>query len=135
MVTPMTDPLQRIRDARRYKPPGPRGLVNFLAAFSVGLGLYELLGTRQLTRTIGLDGREPLIRAYGWRELGAGVLTVAAPTLGIASRLGGDLLDMATLAAPARSDQPRHDDAVIAMAAVIGVTALDLIAFARLRAA
>ncbi len=135
MVTPVTTPLDRIRSAKRNPPPGPRGLVNFLAAFSVGLGLYELFGARQLTDTIGLDGREGLVRGYGLRELGAGALTLAAPTLGIASRIGGDLLDLATLAEPARQGKPRRDGAVIAMAAVIGVTALDLVALARLRAA
>jgi len=131
----MTTPKQRIRNAPRHKQPGPHGLVNFLAAFSFGLGLYELFGGGQLSEKIGLDGREALVRGYGLRELGAGALTLAAPTAGIVSRIGGDLLDIATLAEPAKPGKPRHDNAVIAMAAVIGVTALDLIAFARLRAA
>ncbi len=130
----MTDPLDRIRSAKRNKPPGPNGLVTFLAAFSVGLGLGELLATRRLTATLGLDGEEPLVRAYGLRELGAGALTLIAPTAGIASRIAGDFLDLATLAKPV-VDGPQRDNAQIALAAVAGVTALDVYAFVRLRAA
>ena len=131
----MTDPLQRLRDARRNPPPGPRGLVNFLAAFSFGLGIGELLAGGRLATTLGLDGKGGLVRAYGAREIGAGALTLAAPTAGIASRIAGDVLDIATLAAPVTRDDKRRGNASIALAAVLGVTALDVIAFARLRAA
>ena len=131
----MTAPLDRLRAARRNPPPGPHGLVNFLAAFSFGLGLGELLASRRLATTLGLDGREPLVKAYGAREIGAGALTLAAPTAGIASRIAGDALDIATLLAPAGRDDPRRGNALIALAAVLGVTALDVFAFAKLRAA
>ncbi len=131
----MTDPLDRIRKARRYPPPGPHGLVNFLAAFSVGLGLGELLATRRLTTALGMDGSEGLVRVYGGREIGAGMLTLAAPQAGIASRIAGDALDIATLMPPLGHRNPKRGNAAIAFAAVLGVTALDVLAFARLRAA
>lgn len=130
----MTAPLDRLRAARRYPPPGPQGLVKFLAAFSFGLGLGELLAARKLTTTLGLDGREPLVKAFGAREIGAGALTLAAPTAGIASRIAGDLLDIATLAAPVAKGA-RRGNAAIALVAVLGVTALDIFTFARLRTA
>ena len=129
----MTAPLDRLRTARRNRPPGPHGLVRFLAAFSFGLGLGELLAARKLTTTLGLDRQEPLIRAYGAREIGAGALTLAAPTAGIASRIAGDLLDIATLVAPVAGAGSRRGNAAIALVAVVGVTALDVFTFVRLR--
>ncbi len=131
----MTDPLDRVRTARRNPPPGPQGLVKFLAAFSFGLGLGELVAARKLTTTLGLDGREPLVRAYGAREIGAGALTLAAPMTGIASRIAGDALDIVTLLRPAARDGRQRGNTGIALAAVLGVTALDAYTFAQLRRA
>ena len=44
-----------------------------LGWFSLGLGLYELLAPEHLSRVLGLEGREGLLRFYGLREIGAGL--------------------------------------------------------------
>ena len=40
--------------------------------FSLALGAVELLAPRVLTRFLGIEGREGLLRAYGVREIGSG---------------------------------------------------------------
>ena len=53
----------------------------------------------------------------------------------VASRIAGDALDIATLLPPLKDGNPKRGNAGIALAAVLGVTALDLLAFVRLRTA
>ena len=100
-----------------------------LGWFSLGLGLVELVAPGKLARTLGLQGQEGLIRAFGAREVAAGVgaLSVDAGPA-IWSRVAGDLVDLGTLAVGIRKgddDQRRY--AGYAIAAVVGVTALDLL--------
>jgi len=94
-----------------------------LGWFSIGLGLAELLMTRQLARATGMQGREGLLRLYGVREVATGVGLLAAkrrePWLG--ARVAGDALDLATLSQGAKKVR-----AGAAMAAVAGVAALDV---------
>jgi hypothetical protein len=106
-------------------------LVRTLGWFSLGLGLYELARSQQLARTLGMEGKESLIRAYGARELASGVLCLSVGgNVGAASRVVGDTVDVATLAANAGRDNPKRDNVVTALAMVLGVTALDSLAFA-----
>jgi len=67
-----------------------------LGWFSIGLGMVELLAPRRVTRTLGMEGKEDIIRAYGAREIGAGILTLSLEKeLGLWSRVLGDGLDIA----------------------------------------
>ncbi|HEX6011499.1 MAG TPA: hypothetical protein VFY87_06775 [Geminicoccaceae bacterium] len=70
-----------------------------------------------------------LIRAYGVRELatGVGILSQDDPTPWVWGRVAGDALDLATLAAGLRGDNPRQENAAMALMAVAGVTLLDVI--------
>ncbi|WP_222183809.1 DUF4267 domain-containing protein [Geminicoccus harenae] len=105
-----------------------RGLAQGLGWFSIGLGLMELLAPRQLSRTLGMEEQSGLIQAYGVREIatGIGILASRDPTPWVWARVGGDALDLATLA-PAVPDNPQKGNVLVAMMAVAGVTALDLI--------
>ncbi|WP_200840954.1 hypothetical protein [Geminicoccus flavidas] len=105
-----------------------RGLAQGLGWFSIGLGLAELLAPRQLSRALGMEDRSGLIQAYGVREIatGIGILASRDPTPWVWARVGGDALDLATLA-PAVPDNPQKGNVLLAMMAVAGVTALDLI--------
>src|SRR5690554_3351626 len=47
-----------------------RSLANGLGLFSIGLGLAELLAPKTLARSLGMEGQERLLQAYGLRELG-----------------------------------------------------------------
>jgi hypothetical protein len=69
-----------------------------------------------------------LIRAYGAREVvtGVGILTQDDPTPWLWARIGGDALDLATLAMGLGRDNPHRANVGLAVAAVAGVMALDL---------
>lgn len=106
---------------------GHEALARGLGWFSLGLGLAELVAPRDLCRVLGLDGRETLLQAYGARGLATGVAILMShdPTPWIWGRVGGDAVDLATLATGFRGDNPRMANLAIATVAVLGVTVLD----------
>src|SRR3954462_7853181 len=62
-----------------------------LGWFSIGLGVLEILAPERVTRTFGMEGREGLIRAYGFREVAAGMLTLSTEKkTGLWSRVARD---------------------------------------------
>ena len=100
-----------------------------LGWFSLGLGLTELLAPGQLTRALGMEGREGLVRAYGAREIAAGILTLSTERpLGLWSRVAGDALDIATVMAAAGRNERKRGAVGLALVALAGVTLLDLAA-------
>jgi hypothetical protein len=115
---------------------GPDRLARALGWFSIGLGLAELVAPGRIARALGLDDKEGLIRAYGARELASAVPTLSVDkTIGLAARIGGDALDLATLATALHRDNPKRQNAVIATALVAGITLLDVKAYAGVKAA
>jgi hypothetical protein len=108
--------------------PAEDRIAKGLGWFSIGLGLTELFMAPQLTRALGMRGQEPLVRAFGAREITAGVLTLSVDkSLGLWSRLAGDGLAIAMLASATRNGNPKRNNAALALAMVVGVTALDCI--------
>jgi hypothetical protein len=113
------------------EPHTARKLAVGLGCFSVALGMSELFATRRVARWLGMEDRESLLRAYGLRELatGVGVLASRNPAPWLWARVAGDGLDLATLrSAAARADGPRQQNVELVTAAVMGVTALDILA-------
>lgn len=104
-------------------------LANFLGWFSLGLGALEVLAPDSLERFLGVDDREGLIRAYGGREIasGIGILANRRPAGWVWGRVAGDVLDLGTLASALTPDNPRKRNVLLAMGAVAGVMALDVI--------
>jgi hypothetical protein len=73
-----------------------------------------------------MEGREGLVRTYGVREFGAGVMCLSTNSdYGAFSRAAGDVLDLGTLATAYRDDNPKKRNVGIAMAAVAGIAVLD----------
>jgi hypothetical protein len=109
----------------------PKGSVIALARglgwFSIGLGLAEVLAPRTLTEQLGMEGKEPLLRFYGAREIaeGIGILMTGNPAPWVWGRVAGDAIDLATLATGLDAHNPKKGNVAIALAAVAGVTALD----------
>jgi hypothetical protein len=105
-----------------------------LGWFSIGLGLMEVAAARPLARGLGLRGQETLLRAFGLREIanGIGLLTAADRRPWMQGRIAGDALDIATLLAFARRSRNPAGLAV-GVAAVLGVTVLDLVCAEALR--
>jgi hypothetical protein len=119
MNTPMKKAVSRER--RAALAPG-------LGWFSIALGLAEVLAPRLLAGALGLHGRERLLQFYGLRELGAGagILLSRDKAPWLWSRVAGDMLDLATLLAHARPSNPRPAGLGAGIAAVAGVTLLDI---------
>jgi hypothetical protein len=117
------------------KTQGTAGrLAGGLGWFSIGLGLLELAAAGPLARGLGMRGQENLIRAYGLREIatGVGILVSTDRRPWIIGRVAGDALDVATLLANGRGN--RHPFGLaLGLAAVLGVTVLDLVCAEALR--
>ncbi len=111
-----------------HRNPSADTLARGLGWFSIGLGLAEILAPRSLTRALGLQGHERLVQAYGLREIatGIGILASRDPTPWIWGRVAGDALDLATLATGIEQENRKQENVGIALAAVAGVTALDI---------
>ena len=105
-----------------------QALAQALGWFSIGLGVAELAAPQHLARFLGMEGRDDLIRTYGVREVvtGVGILSQDDPMPWMWARVGGDALDLGTLAMGLGPDNPQRTNVGLAMAAVAGVTALDV---------
>src|SRR3954452_9967228 len=78
-----------------------RGLARGLGWFSIALGMTEVIAPGKVAKMLGMQGQESVIRAYGVREItsGFGILASKRPAPWLWSRVGGDVLDIATLVA------------------------------------
>lgn len=104
-------------------------LSRVLGYVSFGLGIAELVAARRITRALGIEGCEALVRAFGAREIAAGVLTLSTEKeSGLWARLGGDALDISVLVAALSAKNARRDNIGLALAAVVGITVLDAVA-------
>ena len=111
-------------------------LTSFLGWFSIGLGLAEVFAPQAVARLIGLnrDEHRTLLRAYGVRELAAGVaiLTRPKPTYWMWNRVLGDAVDLKSLRNAMETRGNDRGRLTLAAAAVAGVTALDIVSSVRL---
>ncbi|MBV9932066.1 MAG: hypothetical protein JO013_14135 [Alphaproteobacteria bacterium] len=100
-----------------------------LGWFSLALGLTELVAPGKLGKALGLEGKETLLRAYGGREIGAGMWALSdTPAPAIWARVAGDLVDLGTLAYGLKdADEEERRNNFIALAAVAGITVVDLL--------
>jgi uncharacterized membrane protein len=107
-------------------------LANGLGWFSIGLGVAEVIAPQKVAELIGVrdkEGTRALLRAYGLREIaaGIGILSQTRPAGWMWSRVAGDLLDLASLGSALSSDDSNRTRVGLATAAVLGVTALDVL--------
>ena len=58
---------------RNGADPSTYSLAQGLGWFSIGLGLVELAAPGRLARSLGMEERTELIRAYGTREIMTGI--------------------------------------------------------------
>jgi hypothetical protein len=107
-----------------------------LGYFSLGLGLVELFAPRIVARLVGVPANGAavlLIRALGTRELisGIGLLRKPQSAAWLWSRVVGDAMDLALLGNQLAVGKSNRRGALVATAAVAGVTALDTLSAAR----
>jgi hypothetical protein len=105
-----------------------------LGIFSIVLGLLELIWGRWLGRSLGLDGKEHVVRFYGGREILTGIAILASkdPTPWVWGRVAGDALDIGTLAYGYTRDPDDVPGITTALVAVAGATAADIYCAAKL---
>ncbi len=108
-------------------------LAKGLGWFSLGLGLTQMAVPGRMARGLGLPVSAALVGLFGMREVGVGVAVLTYPgSPGLVwARVGGDVLDLAVLALH-RGGRRRQERAMLATAAVLGVTVLDVVCAAAL---
>jgi uncharacterized membrane protein len=127
------------REAPHKAEKGPNEqLAGFLGWFSIGLGLSQVMAPRVMSRLVGIDDdskNAALMRALGIRELtsGVGILSQRHPTGWVWSRVAGDMMDLAMLGRAMSSSENSRGRTAFATAAVLGVTALDVLAGQQLK--
>ncbi len=119
----------------QQKQPRPGGgsteqIANGLGWFSIGLGLAEILVPKSFAKFIGAEGKHTAwIRLQGIREItaGIGILSNPMPAQWVWARVAGDVMDLASLGVAFASPKSNHTRLALSTAAVIGVTALDVL--------
>lgn len=100
-----------------------------LGVFSIALGAAELIATRKLARTLGVDHRtgRTTLRLFGAREVmaGAGLLAAPAHSALMWNRVAGDMMDLTALGLAARHGG-RKGAIAKATAFVIGAALIDV---------
>lgn len=101
-----------------------RSVSRGLGWFSIALGTAELLGSRRITKALGAEGGETVVKAFGVREVaaGAGLLQAPAHAIRMWGRVVGDALDIGALALVARTSNKRR--ALMGAAAFVAGAAL-----------
>ena len=129
---------QEWRDTdRERKAPGD-GLTKALGLFSLGLGLAQIAAPRRMVNAIGVedtDRNRDTMLALGLREFtsGLGILGPGDTAGWLQARVGGDIMDLALLLGAFRSDDQDRRKLNMAVAAVAGALALDVVAARRAR--
>jgi hypothetical protein len=105
-----------------------QALATGLGWFSIALGVAELVAPRALAGAIGIPASAPVLQVFGLREIGTGlgILTSSDPTAWVWGRVGGDALDLATLATGLTENNPQRQNVGLALAAALAVTAVDV---------
>lgn len=115
------------------QPQQVKKIATGLGWFSIGLGVAELIAPDRVARLVGVkptSTSRTLLRVAGARELaaGLGILSNDRPTGWVWSRVAGDVLDLSMIGAAMNRNDTDRSRLNTATAAVIGVTALDIVA-------
>lgn len=108
---------------------GTGKLAKGLGYLSMGLGLVELLMPARVGEIIGVSNRyRTFLPVLGVREIahGVAILSQQKPTKSVWSRVAGDAVDLAYLAATFTGKENNKNRLTGATIAVLGVTALDV---------
>jgi len=109
-----------------------RTLSRGLGAFSLGLGVAQLVAPRRLLEATGFPTGRPaplIVRAIGVREIGAagGLLVQRWPVPFAWMRVAGDAMDIVLAGRGVRARGARRDRATAALGAIVAISAADLV--------
>jgi uncharacterized membrane protein len=118
---------------------GAESLATGLGWFSIGLGLAEITAPNSVARFMGLaedTNTTNTLRALGVREVATGVAILARPDSAprVWARVGGDAMDLAVLGRSLADGNVDRTRLLSSMAAIAGVTLVDIMAAQQLRA-
>jgi uncharacterized membrane protein len=129
LPTASTD-LPRIPRPGRDMRPATRRMARGLGVVSLALGLAGVLAPREMSALAGLRRKHRrLVQTVGARELGhaLAILAVPEPTVGVWSRVAGDVLDLSTLGAAYSDPRVNQRRLTTALLVVMGITAADVL--------
>ena len=112
------------------KDIGARELARGLGWFSLGLGALELAAPGKLTEFLGVRRERTVVRAYGLREVLAGIGLLTQPSRTATwmwSRVAGDVLDLATLGVAKPGDPNGRKRTANTLAFLTATTVLDVL--------
>ncbi|CAN7615700.1 hypothetical protein LJR219_004728 [Phenylobacterium sp. LjRoot219] len=104
---------------------------------AIGLGVWGMFFPHHVKRTLGLQAPAPVVQAvFGARELWSGYSLAGDPTKSgvLWARVAGDAFDLLALKALDSRTNPKRGTVRVALGLVLAVTALDVIAAARMSA-
>lgn len=96
-----------------------------LGWYSVLLGATELLASKPLAEALGVPDHTHRIRMFGARELAHAALVFTQPTAGVWSRVLGDVMDLASLGAALKPENPARARVAAALGLVTATTVAD----------
>lgn len=110
-----------------------QGMARALGWASLGLAIPQLVAPRKVLRLAGMHpgtGSASVVRLVGVRELGAAAALLSKPKQGawLWARVAGDAVDLALLGRALRRAGNKGRRLTPAAAAVLGITALDVVA-------
>ena len=126
-----------VTDRVRAKPAVTPTLSMNIGMTAIALGMWGALFPGHVKRTLGVRAPTPVIRAvFGARELWSGYSLAGDPTKSgvLWARVAGDVFDILALKALDGPRNPKRGNARAALGFVLAVTALDVIAAARMSA-
>lgn len=99
-----------------------------LGWFSLALGAFELAAPGRIARALDAQGKKTLVRAFGAREIVAGVGLLGAPASSamVWNRVAGDAMDLTALGLAAKR-APGNKAVWGAIAFVAAATVLDVV--------
>jgi len=107
-----------------------RQVAQGLGWFSLGLGALELAAPGRLTRFLGVPEERAVVRAYGLREVIAGVGLLTQPGRSATwmwSRVAGDVLDLGTLGLAKPGEPNGRKRTADTLALLTAITVVDVL--------
>lgn len=118
-------------DRVRAKPAIEPTLSFALGQNAMGLGVWGTFFPNSVNRFLGMNAHPEVVRTiFGLREFATAFALTGDPTNKTAlwSRVAGDMFDIAVLSSLSRADNPKRNNARVALGVVLAVTAADAFA-------